>query len=1419
MSVLVMNMSAENWNPATPFRDLFNQSGLSTRVSAMTGNAEEGTWEAISKSSMVTWIPVVYDNYGNYVVEENSTLFTSTTARTNNIICTDDSRFHIICAVISTDTDCIPLIFEPQQMVVSAYNTYSTTEVKLSAVRILPSNSTALSTIQKGISGTWSVSPCIDIITNFDLDSPNIQKSITITCTATTPSIYTVTYTTNFYDTVSAYRTPATFAFYVNPEVVYLIDAVTPTYVKLKSYVKRDTLDPVDSSLLLRWIVTPPEALSHVRFLTGNNETPLKFTTDGISIVTAASLIGNVTAQVFNELTGSIQISLSCESVNSLYTDYSIFTPYHELQSNTFLVPVLEEVDVNTPPTKQYKLSVFGHTAATAHNLPPNVGVAFENNSVSEGLVARANLTELYDFYPTELFQSNGSINPLYLDATVDVTTTTPKSCSYSISFSALSATEAGVYYSPVNLITAANFTVLEWTADDYFYPNFGINNESSSTYTLYRMSTASRNITIRNSSIMPDVATIGELWIEFPWGIEVIDYSDFNIPLIKNLTACYTGTQEIGISGWLSAAGWETSAFKVGLPKTITFIDLADWPAASAFVDYPSEYWDELTSEFVPITSISLTPSPSFWGHCHTELFTLLTTESVAGVFNWYVSGISPYPIVTNENSAIVPIPSNTTTQVRPVCLFIFTSALPVTMPHTYYDDNTGLVSAYRNFDSTYSNIVDSTLKGHISAFSFNNQGTIDIIETPNPLAVSADNVYLSGFIGFNPGLPVNLNINGTYTWLISTPCWNASLEETSTEKELYFNIDDTGENLNILKFIPTYINAELDYNTGFNTKGTTTDYCPQIQFNKVMTITAVPVLPAIYTSNRVVLTGEEVLFQNTIPTTLVGRITSIWNQGSVFWSGPANTYSSFITSFNLEGNNAVTLTLQFSGNNGLITETQRSNSIIHSVQSFTPYNTGIVRVIGQTQLQFPYRDDLCRFGPNEWITSDNINLLFTRLQANFTYLDDMSKMYNIPFGEMYGWYGSLSANDGALYNRWRVNIPNLSYKYNDYTEAINNRLTNIKDINVQRIANYGDIIFVSNTTEVVILSSDLVGTEISSIDHKGIGDNFVNIVAIGIDTNNNIYILDQPKNRVIVYSYNFELNRWNQLYDWGGLGGQKAKTKFQNPSDLYIDSDDNIWIADTDNLCVKKFTRTGSWLQTFTSVHFTNTIKPLSVVTGDDGRVHVLTSQYIVAFESDGTFIGIYLPSQLRDKNLIKIEKCQDGGFFYIVTTDLVAKITQIGDYAGEVKCICNKFTNVFHDEHRNILITTPNVIVKYIDRLSILDVKQPFGTYLWPMSSIYVDKNEYNQDWVMNRSFARFWDNLEIFRRSLNGRPSVVDVNGTITPVVKTYTPDEYKDFTHHKQNIFIGINEFTTAPVLNRCFDQLFNCELIILDLIQ
>lgn len=1252
--------------------------------------------------------------------------------------------------------------------------------------------------------------------------------------------------------------TDATYENTFNPGVKIFVESESTDNTVL-SAIKNNI--PVETGTNLRWNV---EDTTNLRGLTGSN------------------LDSNYTFNNVGDATQLNRIKLSAIDLSRIYT-YSLssfsgtvsgeFRPYRET-SDAMIVSARITQSANDDNVFVYNVHGFGSTNGQLHNFAEAQYIVWQNSD--SNIAANKNNNTSYTFNTEDVAVN---IDDLTVRITPPTVTTTPRLCTTSLMLCALSTSNV---IDGIIDTYEATIQYYEWLDTDYFDPRFRFQYESENATTIYRPVTSTANYTISNTSILPEnsvgyiVFTINQLVCTLPYDItnEQTPPSGIVHPF-ESSTPCVC---TISMMVCASATNFDGYFTRSADPKNIVF---ANVPVASGFIIYPEfawngSAWTQIVDSYVNNRGTILDSSAplSAYGLCHTENFFVSSNVSNGTSYVWYVKNIDGTGATTSTTvsnpTGWVSLKTPASTVYMAVCSTIFTAMLSSNMPNAYYDTASG--TPFTNFSSTFGPATADHRK-HIYLVGGDNVGitptlsSISYIQHPAPNNMSLLGKYTipesdSLFTAYIPA----------YYFRLSSIYWNeieyaSSISSQRASKTVYINVDDIGD---------SYLGVPLNEHTCIKiTPGieytlqlkayhpSANDWCLEnnsIENSSGAAIaTAFPMTPVGYTTNRYVVTGESVTIQN-----LVQCFSGV---SGFKWEDRSNTTDlistcvGYTTSFDTDGGYGIALTnIYYTGTAANIV-TNTFTDAIQVLPYYLEYDPDISRIYQFTTLELPYNENECSMPPNEWLVKDTFNSCIQKLYDNLTYLQNMSQLYDTPPTEYIGWYGSLHYNNSAARTRWFTNIVHNNYAYDHPEYAISHAFTDLQSVAVKN-----NKMYVSDGTTVYILSSDIFGHQIASRNYKTIGDDFSNVRTIRIDSTNRIYLLDSwsksnpsigSKNRVLVYSYNDITSQWTLLYEWGGLGGLGAKNKFNKPSDLHIDSSDNLWVADTGNKCIKKYTRTGSWLATITSDYFTDTEKPNSVSTDDNDNVYVLTNTQIVKFNSDLEFV---LAKTIPEGGL-KINKCQDGGFIYVVYANSVIKFNTDCDTSGNIAAndfvnYTEDFRDVFHDEHRNLYIVNTNHILKYVDKLTIISLKIE-NDIEWTIDQLKVHKDEYIQDWVVNRCFQRLWDNIELFRRSLLGKFGYQTITNTTEttfvstrtapddfnyceydwlynygvtvtrdvefqyqkPVVRTFTANEFKSLPHNKSDLIIGLNELNTADVYNRIIKKLYDCQNTLLQMIK
>lgn len=505
---------------------------------------------------------------------------------------------------------------------------------------------------------------------------------------------------------------------------------------------------------------------------------------------------------------------------------------------------------------------------------------------------------------------------------------------------------------------------------------------------------------------------------------------------------------------------------------------------------------------------------------------------------------------------------------------------------------------------------------------------------------------------------------------------------------------------------------------------------------------------------------------------------------------------------------------------------------NIIQIFDSWPEYDSDIIRTANQS-IALPLTQYQTRMPPNEWVTTDNVNAVFDKMFYLLDYLDTVATLHAPPPADYLGWFGRDSDDNS---NKWHLQFldTNMSVISSDQPGFIS-----IKDF---KIRSDNSIIIADQTTPdsavVYLLDSGYKPSIIARFDGKSIDDNFVEVKSVVVDSNDHIIVLDSKKHEISVFEYDPDslVDTTRLLYSFGTIGGPNSKIGFYQPNELSIDNNNYLWVTDTGNKVIKKFSATGSWIMTITHSILNDKVI-VSTAVDDEDNIHVLTTDSVIKFNSAGEYLESYdwLVHVKNDIGALyrtnggmpaakKIVRSQDDGVMYICLTDQIIKISTDGNYIGTFGIpnysddINTNFNSILHHTDRSFYIVNKYNILKYVDFVQTLTVRVN-NILPWSREEVYV-KKEFIQDWVYNRSFHRMWDNIEAFRRSLYGDWELTeDEDGDMSLSIVSRTSSNWPELHYQKTDIYIGVNELVTSNVINRCLDQLYSNLATLLNMLK
>jgi sugar lactone lactonase YvrE len=507
-------------------------------------------------------------------------------------------------------------------------------------------------------------------------------------------------------------------------------------------------------------------------------------------------------------------------------------------------------------------------------------------------------------------------------------------------------------------------------------------------------------------------------------------------------------------------------------------------------------------------------------------------------------------------------------------------------------------------------------------------------------------------------------------------------------------------------------------------------------------------------------------------------------------------------------------------------------------------------------TDLILPYTGfDSIKIQQNEVVTYSTINAAFEKLYKNYLYLYKSSRIASniIPISAI-AFAGVMQSTNNFT---WYTASSSLSTSQFIPLSTVSNLqgLDNIKTIVVGKNndLNYYAI-FASTGTDLITLTSDSLFTNItmvlSSINTvQGSNATFKGITSLTINpTNNNLLVLDLSANLVHKYdlagflTYNTVLQ--NTLVYQGSIGGYGMfddQLLFNSPNGIAV-YNSNIYVLDSGNGCIKIYDKNLSWVSTQRLFRDLLTVRPLNLSIDSTGNIYVLTdSNYILKYNSTFTTktkIDISSLAKTGDKFQQLVFSPTDSNIMYLISNNNVYKKLvnipedTIGKYlfyrfnVNTTETI-KSFTSLATTGGDNNLIfstassTNAGKFSLYYDNLNLQDVIALHDFDVYEPDIIDINKDEYIQNWVFNKSLAKLIANHMRFRDQIIGKFLYTNdgYNNITFQGIRYLLPDEYASISFQQDlNNFIGSNEIFQNIIINRALEKIYNIQIALLNVL-
>jgi hypothetical protein len=547
------------------------------------------------------------------------------------------------------------------------------------------------------------------------------------------------------------------------------------------------------------------------------------------------------------------------------------------------------------------------------------------------------------------------------------------------------------------------------------------------------------------------------------------------------------------------------------------------------------------------------------------------------------------------------------------------------------------------------------------------------------------------------------------------------------------------------------------------------------------------------------------------------------------------------------IESNDTTTCTTQQSAAAEYAVSTTYENfiEVVNEYDKIEPTNY----LTNLTNLTLPYTEEPL-LTPNEWVNEDNINASIKKLNFVIQTIERFTKIYEKKTC-LYGWSGlrlavagipsyvwqdlecppstSIQSSWGnfecdptilpVVKNQWLFHecslgasagssagsnlncdrsgwkISSIDQEYFPFTFCSTTQRCTFADVDHHEPTNQ---LVIGYPTEIQLAQLDYDFTFTTRHDKADQLFPFQNIVGVDCGVNGEVFVLDSVLARVSLFL--IKNNQFELFATWGRFGYRDSKTGFNKPSDIHVDLNNVVWIADTGNKCVKKFTFNGKHLTTIFHSDFDKNA-PLSVGVDSTNMVHVLIQNKILVFDYEGNFSFEYALHK-HVSNPKKLNTSYNRETIYVVYDTGTIKYFRTGTIAyyivHEHECssdiVLNGFTSIAQDHHRNLYIVVGDKILKVPDLMKLIELKASVsGDLYWSTEELLIHKEEYIQPWVYLKSLHRLWDNIELLRSSL-----FYEADGCKSPTKALY----------EKEDLIIGKNEIVSNAVWNRLFSYLW-----------
>lgn len=506
--------------------------------------------------------------------------------------------------------------------------------------------------------------------------------------------------------------------------------------------------------------------------------------------------------------------------------------------------------------------------------------------------------------------------------------------------------------------------------------------------------------------------------------------------------------------------------------------------------------------------------------------------------------------------------------------------------------------------------------------------------------------------------------------------------------------------------------------------------------------------------------------------------------------------------------------------------------------------------------------------------VSSDNthFNTSLSKLYDNYEYLLNNSKiLYNfyIEANEDNIVYyindsGDLVAN--SISNLSDISLPENTFTYSNmhtYVETLNNveRYMYVMAKQTELDIFVGDDQFdVDYTIETMIKTDNF--TKIRDLGNYS----FENITSVKITSEKHLLVCDANLKLIIKYDLNdiFYLNstttRQRVMEIYNGDRDEESIIDF-SPKYLDVDSITNtIFVYETYNNSIFILDKNLNKIRNFSLDNVGLTVSDVKF--GSDSNIYILhTNGYLLKYDINGNKLQAgYMrdPLQKRDENEIYLKLSFssniEGAFYVLTSSSVFRKYIQrfdenVGSFllpkvisytliggknttmsgglsavnantyvVGKKEITETNYVDITLSNNGKIYILGNNLLLGINDVESFIELYDTTNlTYSIPLSSIQLQDDELEQDFVFNNAFQKIAYNNYLLYHSID-KQAIIDFTD-IGEEIFYDTQITLKPELPTNKNLSIGVNEIWSSGVLNRPIENIFNIQSSILEILN